>query len=66
MIDKWHFCIYVAQQIELLYGPDIYHACGQDAIDILMTWCEENFEVIRYPDDDEIVEVIDRLCKGEK
>ena len=60
---KWNFCMYVAQQIEKIAGKEFYKRHGKEVIDIIMAKCEYNFEIVRYPEDEEIVEVINEVIK---
>ena len=56
----WHLMRYIAQQIRVLGGEDVYKQYGQQMIDSIKANCTENFgtEITRYPEDEEIVEVI--------
>lgn len=56
----WHLMRYVAQQIRALGGEDVYKQYGQQMIDSIVSKCTENFgmEIVRYPEDEEIIEVI--------
>ena len=54
----WQFCMYVAQQITKLAGEEFYKQHGQAVINILMDACSSNWEITRYPTDEEILEII--------
>lgn len=60
---KWIFCMYIAQQIKKIAGKEVYEKYGQKIIDSITARCEENFEIVRYPEDDEILEVINEVIK---
>ena len=56
----WQLMRYIAQQIRALGGEDVYKQYGQQMIDSIKANCTENFgtEIVRYPEDEEIIEVI--------
>lgn len=57
-MDKWNFCRALRQDIIDLTDEDTYDAYGQDVMAILECLCSENFEIVRYPSEEEILEVI--------
>lgn len=63
MIDKWHFYAYVSQQIKDFGYETLYKQNGQALLDRLANRCEENFEIVRWPEDEEILEVIKEFKK---
>ena len=58
MIDGWNFCSCVAQDIKKFVGEEIYKQFGQEIIDYLMSKCSEDFDIVRYPDDEEVIKAI--------
>lgn len=59
----WHFCQYVKQQVLEFAGEDFYKEHGEYIMDILMNNCSEDFEFVRYPEDEEIKLVINEVYK---
>lgn len=62
MIGGWNFCSCVAQDIKRLAGEEFYKQYGQYVIDCVMTRCSEGLDIVRYPEDEEVLKVIE-LCK---
>lgn len=60
---SWNFCQYVAQQIEEIAGEEFYKKHGQEVLGLLMIQCEENFDIVRYPEDEEILILIEKIRK---
>ena len=56
----WHLMCYTSQKIRNLGGAEIYTKYGQQMIDSIVAKCTENFgtKIVRYPEDEEIIEVI--------
>lgn len=57
---SFHWMRCVAQDIRKMAGDEIYQRYGQEIIDCLKRTCSENFEIARYPDDDEIGKAIEK------
>lgn len=56
----WILMGYIRQQIGKLGGEELYKHYGQQMINSVVNKCTENFgtEIVRYPEDEEIAEVI--------
>jgi hypothetical protein len=48
----------LARDIERLAGVEIYKKYGQEIMECLKRDCSENWRVVRYPDDQEILDTI--------
>lgn len=57
-MDNWNFYRALQQDIINLTDEDTYHAYGQDVMAVLECMCSENFEIVRYPSEEDILEVI--------
>ena len=57
-MDKWNFYRALKQDIIDFTDEDTYHAYGQDVMAVLEYLCSENFEIVKYPSKEEILEVI--------
>lgn len=57
-MDKWNFYRGLKQDIIDLTDEDTYDVYGQDVMAVLECLCSENFEIVRYPSKEEILEVI--------
>ena len=64
-MDKWNFCRALRQDIIGLTDEDTYYTYGQDAMAVLECLCSENFEIVRYPSKEEILEVIAEVQDGD-
>ena len=64
-MSKWGFYMGLKQDIIQLAGQDVYDAYGQDVMAILECLCTENFEIVRYPNEEEILNVIKEVQDGE-
>ncbi len=64
-MDKLNFYRALKQDIIDLTDEDTYHAYGQDAMAVLECLCSENFEITRYPSEEEILEVIKVVQDGD-
>ena len=64
-MDKWNFYRALQQDIIDLTDEDTYHAYGQDVMAVLECLCSENFEIVRYPSEEEILEVIKEVQDGD-
>lgn len=64
-MNQWNFYRYLKQRIIDLTDEDTYHAYGQDVMAVLEFWCTENFEITRYPEDEEILAAIDDVISGD-
>lgn len=62
-IDSWSFCMAAAEDIKRLAGEEIYKQIGQRVIYVLQVRCSENFELVRYANDDDVLAVIDLVQK---
>ena len=57
-MDKWIFYTALKQDIICIAGEDIYNKYGQAAVTILENLCTEDSEIVRYPSQDEIYNVM--------
>lgn len=57
-MDQWSFCMGVKDDIINLSNQETYDKYGQQILDILMNMCSENFEVVRWPEEQEVLDVI--------
>lgn len=62
-MNHWSFYMGLSNDIRRLAGDEVYDKIGQDVMDTLLARCSEHFEVVRYPDDEEILEVISKLTE---
>lgn len=62
-ICSWDFCIAAAEAIERLAGKAIYKQIGQRVIYVLQIRCSENFHLVRYATDDDVLAVITLVQK---
>ena len=62
-MGRWSFYMDMSNDIRRLAGDEVYDKIGQDVMDTLLARCSSNFEIIRYPDDEEIIAVINELTK---
>ena len=60
-MNRWSFYMGLSNDIRRLAGDEGYDKIGQDIMDTLLARCSEHFEVVRYPDDEEILEAINEL-----
>lgn len=60
-MDRWSFYMAMSNDIRRLAGDAVYDKIGKDVMDTLLARCFEHFEVVRYPDDEEILAVIQEL-----
>lgn len=64
-MDKWNFYKVLQQDIIDLTDEDTYHTYGQDVMAVLECLCSENFEIVRYPSEEEILEIIAEVQDGD-
>lgn len=62
-ICSWNFCQAAAQDIKRLAGENIYKQIGQRVIYVLQIRCSENFQLVRYADDDDVFAAIKLVQK---
>lgn len=60
-MDRWSFYMGISNDIRRLAGDEIYDKIGQVAMDTLLARCSNGAEIVRYPDDEEIFEIIQEL-----
>ena len=62
-ICAWDFCQAAAQDIKRLAGEYVYKQIGQRVIYVLQIRCSENFELVKYADDDDVLATITLVQK---
>ena len=64
-MDKWNFYRALKQDIIDLTDEDTYDAYGQDIMAVLECMCSDLFEIVRYPNEEEILAAIVEVQDGE-
>ena len=62
-IGQWFFCSCVKQDIIRFAGEEVYAPIGQQVIDALRNKCSENFELVRFPEDEEVIDMVYKVQK---
>ena len=60
-MNRWGFYMGLSNDIRRLAGDEVYDKIGQDVMDTLLARCSSNCKIVRYPDDEEILEAIKEL-----
>ena len=58
---RWSFYLDMSNDIRRLAGDEVYDKIGQDVMDTLLARCSSNGKIVRYPDDEAILEAIKEL-----
>lgn len=51
----------LSRDIERLVGKEVYNQYGQEILDCLKRDCSEHWDIVRYPDDEEIIAVANAI-----
>ena len=62
-MSAWHWMCCTARDIERLGGEEVYKQYGQQILDYLKSQCSENWEIVRYPEDEEVVKAINEIVE---
>lgn len=61
IVGQWFFCDCARKDIVRFAGEEVYKQIGQQVIDALINLCSENFEIVRFPEDEEVLDMICRV-----
>lgn len=63
-MSSWQWMCCVSEDIKRLAGKEFYYEHGQKVMNILRRNCSENFEIVSYPEDEEILAVIKEVSEN--